>query len=138
MAAALGLVSGGLAESSLMAHLVSTSMVRNSRRVTAWTTARRLQTDELVECRSRVPTSQPVMCRVARIERGLSMIRQVFKAVSARPPQSLTFRRGSIFVEYLLLVTIVGIGVIVGLACLREALVNELVELANAINAIVP
>jgi hypothetical protein len=28
--------------------------------------------------------------------------------------------------------------VIVGLACLREALVNELVELANAINAIVP
>jgi hypothetical protein len=39
-------------------------------------------------------------------------------------------------VEYLLLVTIVGIGVIVGLACLRVALVNELLDLANAINAI--
>ncbi len=45
-------------------------------------------------------------------------------------------RRGSIFVEYILLVTIVGIGIIVGLACLREALVNELLELAAAINAI--
>lgn len=45
-------------------------------------------------------------------------------------------RNGSVFVEYLLLVTIVGIGVIVGLACLRVALVNELLDLANAINAI--
>jgi Flp pilus assembly pilin Flp len=45
-------------------------------------------------------------------------------------------RKGSVFVEYILLVTIVGIGVIVGLACLREALVNELLDLANAINAI--
>ena len=44
--------------------------------------------------------------------------------------------KGSIFVEYILLVTIVGIGVIVGLACIREALVNELIDLANAINAI--
>jgi hypothetical protein len=33
-------------------------------------------------------------------------------------------------------VTIVGIGVIVGLAAIREALVNELIDLANAINAI--
>lgn len=47
-------------------------------------------------------------------------------------------RRGSVFVEYLLLVTIVGIGVIVGLAEVREALVNELLELAAAINAITP
>jgi pilus assembly protein Flp/PilA len=47
-------------------------------------------------------------------------------------------RQGSVFVEYVLLVTIVGIGVIVGLACVRESLVNELVELANAINAITP
>jgi Flp pilus assembly pilin Flp len=47
-------------------------------------------------------------------------------------------RRGSIFVEYVLLVTLVGIGVIVGLACVRTALVNELVQLANAINAITP
>ena len=45
-------------------------------------------------------------------------------------------RRGSIFIEYILLVTLVGIGVIVGLACLRVALVNELLDLANAINAI--
>ena len=44
--------------------------------------------------------------------------------------------KGSIFVEYLLLLTIVGIGVIVGLASVRTALVNELVDLANAINAI--
>ena len=41
------------------------------------------------------------------------------------------------FVEYILLVTIVGIGVIVGLALVRVALVNELQDLANAINAIV-
>ena len=45
-------------------------------------------------------------------------------------------RRGSVFVEYILLVSIVGIGVIVGLACLRVALVNELLDLVNAINAI--
>ncbi len=47
-------------------------------------------------------------------------------------------RRGSVFVEYLLLVTIVGIGVIVGLVSVREALVNELIDLAEAINAINP
>lgn len=45
-------------------------------------------------------------------------------------------RRGTIFVEYILLVTLVGIGVIVGLATVRSALVNELFDLANAINAI--
>ena len=42
---------------------------------------------------------------------------------------------GSIFVEYLLLLTLVGIGVIVGLAAVRTALINELLDLANAINA---
>jgi Flp pilus assembly pilin Flp len=47
-----------------------------------------------------------------------------------------TKRRGAVFVEYLLLVTIVGIGVIVGLVSVREALVNELIDLAAAINAI--
>jgi hypothetical protein len=41
-----------------------------------------------------------------------------------------------VFVEYILLVTLVGIGVLVGLATLRTALVNELIDLANAINAI--
>lgn len=45
-------------------------------------------------------------------------------------------RRGTIIVEYVLLITIVGIGAIVGLACVRDALVNELLDLANAINAI--
>lgn len=45
-------------------------------------------------------------------------------------------RRGAVFVEYLLLVTLVGIGVIVGLATVRSALNNELNDLANAINAI--
>ena len=44
--------------------------------------------------------------------------------------------RGVVFIEYLLLVTLVGFGVIVGLATLRSALVNELLDLANAINAI--
>lgn len=47
-------------------------------------------------------------------------------------------RRGSVFVEYLLLVTIVGIGVIVGLVAVREALVEELIELADAITMITP
>lgn len=44
--------------------------------------------------------------------------------------------RGVVFIEYLLLVTLVGFGVIVGLATLRGALINELLDLANAINAI--
>jgi Flp pilus assembly pilin Flp len=45
---------------------------------------------------------------------------------------------GGVFVEYLLLMTIVGIGVIAGLATVRGALLNELLELANAIAAITP
>ena len=45
-------------------------------------------------------------------------------------------RRGTVFVEYVLLLTIVGIGVIVGLVSVREALVNELIDLSQAINAI--
>lgn len=43
---------------------------------------------------------------------------------------------GTIFVEYLLLLTIVGIGVIAGLATLRGALISELIDLANAIASI--
>ena len=46
--------------------------------------------------------------------------------------------RGGVFVEYLLLLTVVGIGVIAGLATIRGALLNELLELADAINAIKP
>ncbi|MFN9049532.1 MAG: Flp family type IVb pilin [Planctomyces sp.] len=46
-------------------------------------------------------------------------------------------RRGAVTVEYLLLVTLVGIGVLVGLAAVRNALVQELDDVANAISAIV-
>ncbi|MCH8922471.1 MAG: hypothetical protein IIA67_04915 [Planctomycetes bacterium] len=45
-------------------------------------------------------------------------------------------RKGSIFVEYLLLLTLVGIGVICGLAAVRGALISELFDLAGAINGI--
>ena len=45
-------------------------------------------------------------------------------------------QRGVIFVEYLVLLTIAGIGVIAGIAAIRGALINELLELADAINAI--
>jgi len=44
--------------------------------------------------------------------------------------------RGAVFVEYLLLLTIIGIGAIAGLTTLRSAMINELIDLANAINAI--
>ncbi len=44
--------------------------------------------------------------------------------------------RGAVFVEYLLLMTLVGIGVIGGLATLKDALIAELNDLAEAINAI--
>ena len=43
---------------------------------------------------------------------------------------------GGVFVEYLLLLTIVGIGVIAGLATVRSALISELLDLANAIASI--
>ena len=46
--------------------------------------------------------------------------------------------RGNVFVEYLLLMSIVGIGGIAGLATVRGALLNELLELANSIAALVP
>jgi len=49
-----------------------------------------------------------------------------------------TEKEGGVFVEYLLLMTIVGIGVIAGLATVRGALLSELIDLANAISAIAP
>ena len=55
------------------------------------------------------------------------------KSIPQRFPKKF---RGGVFVEYLLLVTIVGLGLIVGLTTLRGALINELQDLANAINAI--
>jgi hypothetical protein len=39
-------------------------------------------------------------------------------------------------VEYILLLTLVGLGGIVGLAVLRNALINELTQLAQAISNI--
>jgi pilus assembly protein Flp/PilA len=45
---------------------------------------------------------------------------------------------GGVFVEYLLLLTIAGIGAIAGLVTVRGALLNELLELAAAIDAIIP
>jgi pilus assembly protein Flp/PilA len=43
---------------------------------------------------------------------------------------------GAVFVEYLLLLTLIGIGVICGLATLKTALIGELNDLAAAIQAI--
>jgi Flp pilus assembly pilin Flp len=43
---------------------------------------------------------------------------------------------GGVFVEYLLLLTVVGIGTIAGLATVRTALIAELIDLANSIAAI--
>lgn len=51
------------------------------------------------------------------------------------PPRA-TSRRGSLAVEYILLVTMLGIGVVAGLAALRDALVTELNEIATLISAI--
>ncbi len=64
---------------------------------------------------------------------------QVFSLISKRVAclkRLLTDADGSVFVEYLLLLTLVGIGVIVGLAAVRTALINELVDLATAISSI--
>ncbi len=43
---------------------------------------------------------------------------------------------GAVFVEYLLLTTLIGIGVICGLAVLKDALIAELGDLAAAIRQI--
>ncbi len=45
--------------------------------------------------------------------------------------------RGTIVVEYLILITIVGIGICVGLALVQGALLHALRGLAHAIKAIV-
>ena len=59
--------------------------------------------------------------------------------MSPRPrPANVASRRGSVFVEYVLLVTLVGLGTLVGVAVLRNALITELTQLANAIAAIIP
>ena len=43
---------------------------------------------------------------------------------------------GAVFVEYLLLLTLIGIGVICGLATLKDSLIHELNDLAEAIGSI--
>ncbi len=53
-----------------------------------------------------------------------------------RCQQLIQDTQGGVFVEYLLLLTIVGIGVIAGLATVRSALISELLDLANAIASI--
>ncbi|MEY3176783.1 MAG: hypothetical protein RLZZ436_4697 [Planctomycetota bacterium] len=47
-------------------------------------------------------------------------------------------RRGVVTAEYLLLVTLIGIGVLVGLAELRNAIVAELTDCAAAVKNIIP
>ena len=61
-----------------------------------------------------------------------------FRLAMPRIREFIHDTEASIFVEYLLLMTIVGIGTIAGLATVRGALLNELIELANSISAIVP
>lgn len=63
-------------------------------------------------------------------------VRYQFRSSKLNKRKNSKRHRGAVFIEYLLLVTLVGFGVIVGLAALRGALVNELLDLANAINAI--
>lgn len=47
-------------------------------------------------------------------------------------------RTGAVTVEYILLITLVGLGALVGLASVRNALIDELSDLATAIMAITP
>ncbi len=60
------------------------------------------------------------------------------KRVIWKLPRLWRDRRGGVFVEYILLLTIVGIGVIVAVATLKDALISELNDLALAIKAITP
>jgi len=57
-----------------------------------------------------------------------------FRKMALRCPVG---RRGVVTAEYLILLTLVGIGVVVGLAVVRNSLLEELCELAQAISAII-
>ena len=59
-------------------------------------------------------------------------VSRTLKVMKKRPQ-----RTGAVTVEYLLLVTLVGIGVLVGLAAVRTALDSELQDVAAAISNIV-
>lgn len=71
--------------------------------------------------------------RSAHYRRQFGVIMQLIARLSSKLVRQV---RGSVFVEYLLLATLVGIGVIAGLGTVRLALLNELQDLANAISAI--
>ncbi len=47
-------------------------------------------------------------------------------------------RRAAVAVEYILLLTLIAIGSLVGLASLRNAIIDELTDLAMAIASITP
>jgi len=66
---------------------------------------------------------------------GFAMINKQLASIGKRFFRDV---RGGVLVEYLLLLTIVGIGAIAGLGMIRGALLNELIELAEAIQAITP
>jgi hypothetical protein len=51
--------------------------------------------------------------------------------------QATRRNRGTVFVEYIILLTLVGIGSIVGLVAVRGALVDELRDLARAVRSLI-
>ena len=63
-------------------------------------------------------------------------MKQVMKRLLGKIKQLRDEVRGAVFVEYLLLTTLIGIGVICGLATLKDALIAELKDLAEAIRQI--
>jgi Flp pilus assembly pilin Flp len=52
------------------------------------------------------------------------------------PPRVATRRRGVLTLEWILLVTVIVIGIIGGLGIVRNATLSELQDLANAITAL--
>lgn len=81
-------------------------------------------------------SAKPRLTEIASYGMDLERVVNVFKKLQVRAKWLRQRLKGAIFIEYLLLVTLVGFGVIVGLAALRSSLTNELLDLANAINAI--
>lgn len=63
-------------------------------------------------------------------------MKQVMKRLLGKIKRLRDEVHGAVFVEYLLLTTLVGIGVICGLAALKDALIAELNDLAEAIRQI--
>jgi pilus assembly protein Flp/PilA len=74
--------------------------------------------------------------------RIISMRQLKVTAQSSKDGQGVNYsnqrRKGAVTVEYILLITIVGLGALVGLAAVRNSLINELTDLATAIMAITP